>query len=385
MLVYNARDRDPRVWNQARSLIAAGAHVDVFMLRRDGQAIHHRDQEGFNVTRFSVHSPKSRRPWVFVPGYWQLFRSVGSHYDVVHCHDASTLPAGRWLARRFGAPLVYDAHEYFPDHRPSRVHATWLERLREKLSVNLLAERLLISKADVVTTVSPGIARLLEGRYHLRAAPVVLRNALPYQTVTPAEPGLRQILGLDEQIGILLFQGAVTPRRGLELSLRVLKELPTVYLVTLGPVTPGYEEEALAEAKALGVADRFKMLPPVPFEKLLPLTASADLGIYLLPTKGLTLSYRYSLPNKLFEYVMARVPVVMSNLPEIEDVLTRYQVGVAVNPHDPLVVAGQVARLLEERRERSDLRERLERAADELSWDVEERMLLVLYESLPRR
>ena len=382
MLVYNSRDRDPRVWNEAESLASAGIQVDVYMLRRQGQPTVENEPGGFRVIRFSEHSPKSRRPWTFLRAYRELFKSIGERrYHALQCHDASTLPAGTILARRQRIPLIYDAHEYFPDHRRLD-DARWWRRVLEKVSVNLLSERLLIRRAEAVITVSRGIAQLIQNRYELPSEPVVVRNVQRYRNVEPASPGLRGIIRSNKPAHLLLFQGAVTPLRGLETCLRVTARTRDTHLVTLGPVAPGYRNKLIAEAESLGIGERFSLVDPVPFEQLLDLTASADVGLYLIPTSDLTLSYRYSLPNKVFEFVMARLPFVATGLPEIESVVRERSIGICVDPSDTESAAVAVRRLLEDKDLRTEMKNELDRAARDLSWDKEQEQLLAVYRSL---
>lgn len=97
------------------------------------------------------------------------------------------------------------------------------------------------------------------------------------------------------------------------------------------------KDALIGEVGLLGLRDRVHFLDPVPPDALLSYTASADVGVTLL--EDTCLNHRYALPNKLFEYLMAGIPVLASDLPEIRDVVDAYGVGRLVDPADPEAVA----------------------------------------------
>ncbi len=123
------------------------------------------------------------------------------------------------------------------------------------------------------------------------------------------------------------------------------------------------------------------MLPSVPLAELLAHTAEADVGVTLL--QDTCENHRLALPNKLFEYVAAGVPVVASALPETERLISRYGIGWCVTPGDPDALAAALAEALAQRGNPA-LRQRLSRAAAELTWSREQRGLLGLYDELAR-
>jgi glycosyltransferase involved in cell wall biosynthesis len=124
------------------------------------------------------------------------------------------------------------------------------------------------------------------------------------------------------------------------------------------------------------------VLPSVPLDRLLTWTREADLGVTLL--EDTCENHRLALPNKLFEYIVAGVPVIASRLPEVTRVVESYGIGWTADARDPQDVAAAIAAGLREAREPS-VREGLERAAADLRWDVERHRLLELYEALAAR
>jgi glycosyltransferase involved in cell wall biosynthesis len=255
--------------------------------------------------------------------------------DAVHAHDVAMLvPA--YIAARLsrGARLVYDSHEL----------ATGVPyRSRPWALLVAAIERLLVPRCDAVITVSDGIADRLAERYSLRERPSTIRNVcdLPPPGAAPAAD-LRTELGVGEA-PIVLHQGAVAPHRGCEALVRATAELDGAHLIFLGAEGP-FANRLRGLALDLGLDDRVHFRPPVSLESLLSYTAQADVGVSLLEAS--CENHRLALPNKVFEYMAAGVPVVVSVLPELERFLAEHPIGCAVDPSDPSAVARALNQVL---------------------------------------
>jgi glycosyltransferase involved in cell wall biosynthesis len=288
--------------------------------------------------------------------------------QVVHAHDAAMLLPGALGARITGAALVYDSHE-LATGVPYRERAwTWL--------VSAL-ERAIVPRCAAVITVSDGIAQRLTERYRLATTPTVVRNV---SALTVAgKGGLRCRLRLGPQAPLVLHQGAPAPDRGCEVLLDAVSRVQDVHLVFLGDPEPGYGERLAAEITRLGLSDRVTSLPSVALDELLAYTAEADVGVTLL--QDTCENHRLALPNKLFEYIAAGIPVIASALPETQRLVTEYGVGWCVTPDEPAELAAAIGEALAARADPA-LRDRLRRAADELRWSREQSRLLDLYAAL---
>jgi glycosyltransferase involved in cell wall biosynthesis len=225
-----------------------------------------------------------------------------------------------------------------------------------------------------VITVSDGIALRLRERYRLVGAPTVVRN------VSDLEPtgagGLRARIGIDEHTPLVLHQGAPAPARGCEVLIAAIERLPGVHLVFLGDPEPGYATVLRELVRERGIQDRVTLLPNVPLERLLSHTAEADVGVTLL--QDTCENHRLALPNKLFEYIAAGIPVIASALPETRRLVESYAIGWCVPPADSFALAKALRTAL---RAREDVgsRKRMEQAQRELCWSREHKRLLELY------
>lgn len=297
--------------------------------------------------------------------------------DVFHAHDLDTLAvcaAAAWLRR---ARLVYDSHELWL-HSTRHLEGTdRLFRLLEKL-----AEKTLAPRADAVIAVTPGRARKME-RMYPSVSPVVVANYPPEVPPGERDPEIRKDLGAGEDDFLFLYQGVICPHRGLEqlAEASAMLEGSSGAVAVLGHDAGG---GALREyAVRLGSGTRIVFHPPVTSEELHRYTASADAGLVLF--QGSCLNHVLSLPNKLFEYMMAGIPVLACDLPEIARVIRKHGCGVTVNPADPKAVARAMRDMAANPGEARRMGERgREAALKHYTWDVSARGLLYLYSRLDR-
>jgi glycosyltransferase involved in cell wall biosynthesis len=369
MLLHKSVEFDSRVRREASALAAAGHEVVVLELapvpphtRLDGFERRSVLPPAWMRRRLPFHLYRAAFLWWFVAGVRR------ERPDVVHAHDAAMLLPGVLGAWLTGAQLVYDSHEL----------ATSVPYRERSWAMFVAAiERLTVRRCAAVITVSEGIAGHLRERYELACTPTVVRNV---SALAPdGRGGLRERLGVAVGTPLVLHQGAPAPARGCEILLDAIARLPDVHLAFLGDCEPGYAEELRRRVAQRGLDRRVRLLPSVPLEDLLAHTAEADVGVTLL--QDTCLNHRLALPNKLFEYIAAGVPVVAADLPETRRLVEGYGVGWCVAPDDPAALAGTLRVALHGPRDPA-LPGRLARAAEGLSWEREQRGLLELYREL---
>jgi glycosyltransferase involved in cell wall biosynthesis len=233
-------------------------------------------------------------------------------------------------------------------------------------------ERRCIGQADAVMTVSGGIARLLAERYGI-PEPEVLMNVPHAPAAAAGEPvDLRGELGLGGT-RIVLYLGGIQQLRGLDVMIRAIAERDDLALVMMGPGSDAYKRELEGLAAGAGVAGRIRFLPPVPPAEIRRYALGADVGV-VMHQGDRYLSYRYALPNKLFDYLHAGLPVVVSDLPELGGVVTANRVGATCDPTSPASIAAAIDRVAGD----PELRANVDRAAPLYTWEREQEKLLAL-------
>ncbi|WP_299949000.1 glycosyltransferase family 4 protein [uncultured Ruegeria sp.] len=299
--------------------------------------------------------------------------------DIIHVHDIYCLPAGVVLAKQFQAKLIYDAHEYEPARATK--NPTKGTSFAEKLEDDCLPF------VDQMITVSPSIAEYYSRRFKNR--PTLIFN------VPEIDPEF--LCDLDEQVvdslcirvnsgiakdkPLIVFTGGVqSAHRGLDKVLEALVMLPDVYLVALGPRHKRDDKWLLDIAQDLGVADRVKLLPPVSAADVPVAIKSADVAI--CPIQDASLSYRFSMPNKLFEAAFAGLPICVSDLPDMRDFVDKLGLGRSMDQTDPQSIAMALRDVLEQPERFKLATDMAERLWAEYSWAAQTNKLKTLYEGI---
>jgi len=259
----------------------------------------------------------------FFAAVHRLFRkaALGISARMYHASDLFTLPAMCAAAHAHRGRLLYDARELYP-HVGATAGKPWARLFW------FLVERHYISRANAVFAVSESIAQRLSEMYGI-PRPTLVYNAPDLQPI-PRTSILRDRFGITSDLAIILYQGYLKRGRGCELLLDAMRDIERAVLVFMG--------EGDLEARLRAAAQHDSLAGKVFFadmalpDDLLPITASADIGACLI--EDLSLSLRYALPNKLFEYLMAGVPVLGSDLPEIRRVIETFDTGRVVHASD---------------------------------------------------
>jgi len=304
--------------------------------------------------------------------------ALSTHPDVIHANDLDTLAVSWAAARLCGARLVYDSHELWLGSARYLRETGAAGRFRDRLT-----ERLLIGAADAVIAVTRGRGEIMKTMYPRMKGPWIVENC-PHPTAETAPTGiLRGMLGIGDDTVLVLYQGIIAWERGLEqlLDAAPLLRGTGVRIALVGhDVTGGALPARAASPELRGLLD---LLPPVPSEKLPELTADADAGLILF--RNTCLNHYYSLPNKLYEYMMAGVPIIASDLPEIARVIREYDIGRLVDPDDPRSIAGAIREMAADRQALAGYGSRARQAAlAHHTWAVQESVLLDVYSKLSR-
>jgi glycosyltransferase involved in cell wall biosynthesis len=383
LIVLNAFTHDSRVLRAAQALSANGWKVSVFALHEDGLPLQQNEQT-HEVHRFRLVSrPWSKHRVIQVFKYTEcllrmVWTGVRMKPTIVHANDLTSLPIGYIITQLIRARLVYDAHEYWADPYHKIGFPPWLFEFGVRL------EQFLARRADAVVTVSDGIAQEMAKAMKI-PSPVVVRNmpnAPCSQPPAVRQRALRQALGIDANTPIILHIGGIGPRRGLETLVLAMQrvEPPAVALLLGDGAPPSYLNDLRAQVVTLGLANRVYFHPAVPPDEVCSISAGATIGVATI--ESVCLSYQLCLPNKLFEYIQAGLPVIVSNLPEMTSVIQKYGVGEAVPEGDATALAKALNRLLSSPTRLQRYHRMVKVAAGELHWGHEQLKLLNLYRRL---
>jgi glycosyltransferase involved in cell wall biosynthesis len=284
---------------------------------------------------------------------------------LIHCNDYNTMWVGV-AARLLGSSaVVYDAHELWPDRNGRFEPRWWL----------LACEFLFVRAAIRVITASPGYAEVMARRYRI-PTPGVIRNIPDASGLPAAVPSENGDSPSGQADRLALYVGALTTGRGLELSIMALSRVEDARLRLVGPARPAYLEQLVELARTEGVTDRVEFAGAVSPDELLEAIREASVGLALI--QPICLSYRMSLPNKVFEYVAAGLPVLGSELPAIGELVNEHRIGLLAEPGEVDDVAAKLGEMLEPDRNRA-FRDAAREAAAILSWDREAERLAAEY------
>jgi glycosyltransferase involved in cell wall biosynthesis len=299
--------------------------------------------------------------------------------DVLHAHDMHLIgvaarAAGRAALRGRKVQVVYDAHEYVAGlsrygGRTGRFIAAWAQHEREY-----------IGAADRVITVSPAIARALQTDHRLKREPTVIMNTPSQFDDSAGIVDLRTRSGLAADVPLMVYSGGITQARGVETAIQALLELPGVHLAVVCVPSIGIKpvQDLRELAASLQVEDRVHYLNPVGPQDVVPFLRTADVG--LIPILRYP-SHEMALPNKVFEYLFAGLPVVTSNMQSLTEFMNETGVGEVFEVENPADLAAKVTRVLQ------NPAPYRERAANpqlqlEMSWEGQAAHLRELYGDL---
>lgn len=368
-IVLNNFKNDSRVLKENISLQKAGYEVQVVALHEESL------KEYDKVQNISVHRIKLKtREWskqklVQLIKYFEFIYKVVKQYknsNILHCNDLNTLPIGVIIKKFFNKNIkvVYDAHE----------HETEVDGLSGVTrEVTRLLERFLIKFVDITITVSDSIANEYVKLYGIEKPALVL-NTPPYKEIQKIDI-FRESLGIEEYQTIFLYQGGLSRGRGIEILLEAFKTIDDERVVIIfmgyGPLE-NLIKETSKEYKNIYF---HKAVSP---NILLDYTSSADFGISTIEDS--CLSYRYCLPNKMFEYIMAEIPIIVSNLYEMKRLVETNKVGIVVkeNTSDGLKQAIKAAVKLN----KEELRTNIQKLKTIYNWEEQEKVLLGVYKDL---
>lgn len=289
--------------------------------------------------------------------YKELLRKADKD-TILLSNDLDTLLPNYLISKKLKIPLVFDSHEIFTE-MPS-VNGRFTQKIWRSL------ESFIVPKLKYMITASESYADWFAETYKIER-PIVVQN-FPQKKENPQD-----YLEINSR-KVILYQGVINPSRGLDKMIPAMKEIENaeLWIAGDGPKKTDY----LALTKALGLENKVKFIGKLLPENLREITNKADLGLSIEENNGL--SYYFSMPNKVSDYIQSRIPVVVSDFPEMRKVVDNFHVGEKIENYNQLaekinIVLGNG---------KFFYKDYLNQAAAELCWEKEEPKIIELFKKV---
>lgn len=291
-----------------------------------------------------------------------FFKLLTLKGDVLLANDLDTLLPNYLVSRLKSKKMVYDSHELF----------TEVPELNNKPLVRnfwLTLEKSLLPRIQIMYTVNQLLADYFQEKYHIPAE-VILNVPNKIDRIHIDNSFADKVKGNKK---MLIIQGrGLNIDRGLEEAVSMMRFLENciLYVIGDGDVIPKIKQMIQDER----LEDKVYLLPPMPYEELIQYTRIADLGLTL--DKPASLNYEWSLPNKLFDYIQCRIPILASNRKLVSEIVLKNDIGLVVNSLDPEYLSTQVSSIFANEKLLQQWRINLEKIAPKYVWENQEKKLI---------
>ena len=356
--VINDLTTDQRVNKVAMSLAESG--YDVLLVGRRLKSSFVIEDRPYKTKRLKLVFNKTVLFYTFYNLRLFLFFLV-TKVDIFLANDLDTLPANFFASKIRRKKLVFDSHELLSEV-PELVNKKTIKLIWQKL------ENYFIPRLENCYTVCQSIADWYLEKYNVHFE--VVRN-IPVSNPNIFIP--KRPIELPED-KIILYQGSLNLGRGLELAIKAMQHVDATLVIIGG----GDIEEQLKE-----LTDKLRskvfFLGKVPFQELDYYTKMADVGISI--EENLGLNYFYALPNKLFDYIHAEIPVLVSDFPEMKRIVDEYSIGKILKERNAKSLANILNNMLTDKEQIKNWKINLKKAKEELTWENEKRVLLNVFKN----
>ncbi|MCK5822552.1 MAG: glycosyltransferase [Bacteroidales bacterium] len=366
--VTNDLVTDQRVNKVALTLTKLG--YDVTLVGRKLKNSLDINNRAYKTKRFKLLFNKK---WMFYAEYnlrlfcYLLFKK----FDILVSNDLDTLLSNYYVSVVKHKKLVYDSHEYFTEV-PELIN----RKLQKKIWLKI--EKSILPKLKYSYTVCQSIADDYYKKYGIKMQ--IIRN-VPLRNIV--ENNIEKISNLKKELKIedkriILYQGSLNIGRGIEQVINAMKFIENAIFLIIG--SGDISKKLVNLTKQKGLNKKVVFLGKIPFSELYNYTKLSDIGVSL--EQNLGLNYYYSLPNKLFDYINAGVPILASDLPEIANIVKKYEIGEIIKDFSPVFIADAINSMLNDGNKILTWKKNLKNAADELCWEKEEIKLIDFYNNV---
>lgn len=357
-----------RVLNQIAAAKQAGFAVQAISAAEYGKQ-YEKETEPCPIRR--IYLPLDSGPLKFILFNIKLFFKICfRHYAVIHARGLWTLPGIYKYILCHRSRLIYDAHEYFAGHEIFHTRPV-------RKFIWLLVQRMTMPYVDTLITVSEPLAEAYRRDYPKLKNIQVIRS-LP--SLADFSQEAKTITKPAKALFTFHFHGYFHKGRALEQIILAFEELsdPGTRLMFIGK---GPLEGRLKQmVKERNLERQIVFHDFIPNEQLIDFIRRADVGLALIQADSV--NRKYSLPNKFFEYLMAGLPVLASNIPTLEAYIQQYRVGLTADPDDPRAIAAAMRKMLVAKEELESWRRNCIAAAHELNWEKEAQKMRNIYQHI---
>lgn len=313
-------------------------------------------QRPYPFSRITLHTKTLKMAYFEfnVKLYKHLLAKADQH-TILLANDLDALLPNYLVSKKLNIPLVFDSHEIFSE-MPA-VQGRFTQKIWRFLQARLLPN------IKYMMTASHSYANWFQKKYGVHA--VVVQNAPRKYFVTQSLP--------ENNPKIILYQGVINPFRGIDKAILAMHHLDHVIFKIAGdgPRRKEYEELVIAENLQDKVQFLGKLLP----QYLKQITLTADVGMSIEENAGE--SYQFSLPNKVLDCIQARVPLILAQLPEMQNIKNQFNIGELIKDHQPKNIADAISKVLQNGRK--NYLEELDKAAEQLCWENEETKIVDIF------
>lgn len=360
---------DTRIFHkEARTLAEAGYQVALI-------AQHDKDEIVDGIKIIALPKPKNRFSRIFLLNRRAYKIALMQNADIYHFHDPEFLPWAKKLRYKKQAKVVYDIHEDYPAEILTKHWIPKYFRLIVAWAFNKL-EKIISKELNSLITVSPKIETIFR-EYEIKNITIVTNY--PLMQYFPQQNSLKKDM-INNCVN-LIYVGGLTLVRGIKEIVQSLEYLSydNVKLILIGSfVEKGFK----SELEILPGWDKVEYKGWMAQQEAYLEMQKADIGLLcLLPTPN----HIYSVPNKLFEYMAAGIPVIASYFDYFKEVITQNKCGICVNPKDPKDIAKAIDYLINHPEEGKIMGENGKKAVlEKYNWETESKKLITLYEELSK-
>lgn len=289
--------------------------------------------------------------------FYLLYKKI----DIIVSNDLDTLLACFLASKLKNKELLYDSHEYFTEVP---------ELMNRKLAKKAwsIIEKMILPRVKYSYTVCQSIADIYNKKYGIDMQ--VIRNIASYKNPINEKQ--------NKNDKIIIYQGSVNIGRGLELAIDTVSEMQNIQLWIVGNGDKVNELKKKIQKQKAG--NKIRFIKRVPYNKLHKITCLADIGISLEENMGD--NYKYALPNKIFDYIQARIPILVSNLPEMKKIIMDNKIGLVLPQHNKEILKLYLRKIIDDKEKKTIWKKYLNITAKKLCWENEEKKIINLYNKI---